>query len=491
MTDYDIDIDSSRERVGGDLGGGLAAPLRRKARRVPAGRARAPAPASPPGRGGGEQALAADALEQYVRSLGAPPVLSRAQTYELARAIEAERQAFLDELYAIPGTAVKLVERWAERRRRGHVTALLSARYRDPNASDAGPEIDRALGRLARLVERREQLASSVRESASAERAALEGRIARAAKRAGVDPEIVHQIHRELCALRGAPRTRAAREQRRRLGLDDAAHRARLERAGDALERMDRVKQTFVLHNLRLVIKQSRRFRNMGVPFVDLIQEGNLGLIRAVEKFDYRRGHKFSTYAVWWIDQALVRVVQNASRTVRVPTHVYDLQVRLRRVREQLRTKLARAPTPEELAEAVGVTAGEVEWAGKAMQSIISTEATLPGTEEFKLEDVLADEDACDPVDEIGRSELRRRLGEKLASLDVRDRKILEARFGLTGEEPATLQVIGDRMGLSRERIRQLATRALARLRERAEADGLTACLDQRLGAVCGEPRLD
>jgi RNA polymerase primary sigma factor len=453
MTDHDIDIDLRQELAGGALDEAPSGQTRARGPGARTARTRPARRASREASGSREGAVEATALDRYLSSLGAPRVLSREETYELARTLEKEREAFLTEIYAIPGTAVKLVDRWTARRRSGHVTALLSARYRDASGKDRGPEIDRALAR--------------------------EERIARASRAAGIAFEVMQEVYKELQALRGAPRSRATREARRRLGLHEPAHRARLERARRALERMDRVKQTFVVHNLRLVMKQAKRFRRMGVPYLDLVQDGNLGLIRAVEKFDYRLGYKFSTYAVWWIDQALVRAVQNASRTVRVPTHVYDLQVRMAGVRERLRTQLARAPSPQELAEAMGVTAEQVEWAARSMQTIVSTQATLPGTEEFSLEDALADEEAADPIQAIQESELGLRLGRRLAALDPREAEIIDARYGLSGGTPLTLQEIGDRVGLSRERIRQIEARALARLREGAEADGLEAALDR------------
>jgi RNA polymerase primary sigma factor len=479
MTDHDIDIDLRQELAGGALDEAPSGQTRARGPGARTARTRPARRASREASGSREGAVEATALDRYLSSLGAPRVLSREETYELARTLEKEREAFLTEIYAIPGTAVKLVDRWTARRRSGHVTALLSARYRDASGKDRGPEIDRALARLERLLAQRERLVDSVGRNADRQRTELEERIARASRAAGIAFEVMQEVYKELQALRGAPRSRATREARRRLGLHEPAHRARLERARRALERMDRVKQTFVVHNLRLVMKQAKRFRRMGVPYLDLVQDGNLGLIRAVEKFDYRLGYKFSTYAVWWIDQALVRAVQNASRTVRVPTHVYDLQVRMAGVRERLRTQLARAPSPQELAEAMGVTAEQVEWAARSMQTIVSTQATLPGTEEFSLEDALADEEAADPIQAIQESELGLRLGRRLAALDPREAEIIDARYGLSGGTPLTLQEIGDRVGLSRERIRQIEARALARLREGAEADGLEAALDR------------
>jgi RNA polymerase primary sigma factor len=226
------------------------------------------------------------------------------------------------------------------------------------------------------------------------------------------------------------------------------------------------------------VVKNAKRYRNMGVPYIDLIQEANLGLIRAVEKFDYRRGFKFSTYAVWWIEQALIRAIQNHSRTVRVPSHIYELQLRYRRIQQRLRQRLGRLPQREEMAAALEVDLPALDRIVTSMKPIVSTQATLPGTDEFTLEDSLYDEDAADPVDSIDRFELGREVESVLAALDPRERKILEWRFGLDGEDPRTLAEIGQSIGLSRERVRQIESRALKRLSEEDQVQRLLASLD-------------
>ena len=182
-------------------------------------------------------------------------------------------------------------------------------------------------------------------------------------------------------------------EIHRELSTTDAA------RADHARKRLEALKATFVAHNLRLVVTQAKRFRNMGVAFLDLIQEGNLGLVRAVEKFDHSRGFKFSTYAVWWIEQALIRAIQNQSRTVRVPSHIYELQIGQRRIERELRQRLGRVPTRDELAAALEI---EPEVLDRVRASAIpnaSLSAPVPGTDGMVFEDLLADEEATDPLE--------------------------------------------------------------------------------------------
>jgi len=464
MTNYDSDSDRARDRAEIEASADCAPnPRSRQGNPKAPRRARAVVLKARPRAELGRPDV--DPVDQYLRSLGAPPVLSKDETTVLAKALERARYELLAEMYAIPGTALKIVELWTQRKRRGHVTAALSAHYRDASGQDHSPGIDRALAGLEGILERRELLLGRTSRAAVNEREVLETKLAKAVEAAEIDFEIILAIYREMLGMRGTLRTRAVRAQRRRLGLTEAAHRRHLERAERALERMDATKQTFVFHNLRLVIKQAKRFRQMGVSYADLIQEGNLGLIRAVEKFDYTLGFRFSTYAVWWIEQALVRAVQNGSRTVRVPTHVYDLEVRARKVRERLRTKLGRAPQPAELAKEMNVSEAEVVRAHHSMQPIKSTHATLPGSEEFTLEDVLADPDCADPIEEIDQLEVSAFLGERMSQLHPRERMIVEAHFGLGDKEPQTLQQIGDQLGLSRERIRQIESHALEQLR--------------------------
>jgi len=413
-------------------------------------------------------------LDHYIASVGSIRVLTREETYALAREMESEEQTLRAAMAEIPGTAAEILDRWHERRRAGLVTAALSHHYRDGTGRDWSRAIDTRLRRLQTVVAERESCLAEARPDAD-RLAALDAKIAEIVLAADIAIAVLLEIRQKFEDLRAAGRGRAVRESRRRLGLDRPASRAALQRATRALERMEDLRSTFASHNLRLVVKQAKRFRNMGVPYLDLIQEGNLGLMRAVEKFDYRRGFKFSTYAVWWIEQALVRAIQNASRTVRVPSHIYELQLRCRRIERELRQRLGRAPGRDELAREMEVTPELLDRVRASALPIASTDAPIPGADDLVLGDMLQDDDLADPVDDVDRKELRHVLDGAIATLDERERAILAARFAPDDSEPVTLEQIGRRMGISRERVRQIERRALERLRELGEVQLLAA----------------
>jgi len=223
-------------------------------------------------------------------------------------------------------------------------------------------------------------------------------------------------------------------------------------------------KDAFLTANLRLVVANARRYANTsGIDFLDLIQEGNLGLIRAVEKFDWRKGFKFSTYATWWIRQAITRAIADKSRTVRIPVHLHDTLAAVRAAQASLKAELGRDPKPAEIAEEAGVTIDKVELA-LSVADTVSLEQPV-GEDGAQLGDFIEDEDAADPVKVTEEMDVANSLRKSIERLPDREGRILALRYGFYDGVPRTLEEIGEEFNLTRERIRQLEKLALCRLR--------------------------
>ncbi len=255
------------------------------------------------------------------------------------------------------------------------------------------------------------------------------------------------------------------RNARRELLQNDRLSEDAKDRLLRNVERGEEARTHLIRANTRLVVSIAKRYLGQGVPFLDLIQEGNLGLIKAVEKFDYRRGHRFSTYATWWIRQAITRALADQGRVIRLPVHLSDRIRKVYQVAQQLEQDWGRQPTPEEIAEELTLPPQKVQWMLKVSQRPLSLEKPVGEEEDSELGSFIPDEDTLTPSDTAYHDLLQERLNEVLTSLTPREARILRLRFGLYDGRSYTLEEVGQKFGLTRERIRQIEHEALDRLR--------------------------
>jgi RNA polymerase primary sigma factor len=281
------------------------------------------------------------------------------------------------------------------------------------------------------------------------------------------EEELVPDLHREIT-------TDSLQLFLKDIGKVDLLTAAQEVELAKRIERGDhRAKQEMVEANLRLVVSIAKRYRNQGLPFLDLIQEGTIGLVRAAEKFDYRKGFKFSTYATWWIRQAVARALADKARTIRMPVHVVEKLNKIARAERKLRAELGREPLSAEIARELELTSDEVEQIRRSAQTPVSLEKPVGDEEESEFGHFITDESAPAPEDEAETAFRKETLAKVLGMLSPRERAVLELRYGLDGKPPRTLDEVGRTFNVTRERIRQIENQSLKKLRALADSQKL------------------
>jgi len=406
-----------------------------------------------------------DNLRVYMREMGLVPLLTRRAEIGLARHIERGQRRVLDALAQSAFVGVE-IRRLGDELRSGQVSPEC---YIDAEDTLSGVKLAPTLRAMARI------------EALSAEIKTIESRLrrlkpgGRAHRRADWERARRHVMVSRV--FRGLRLNAATIGRLTRVVLDDVGEPEITGKILRGMREIERAKSTLIESNLRLVVSIAKKCANRGVHFMDLIQEGNIGLMRAVDKFEYRRGYKFSTYATWWIRQAVSRAITDQSRTIRVPVHMNEVINKVARIQTMLVQEIGREPTAEEIARELEMPVSKVSQVLRIGQTVVSLERPVGGDGDTFLKDFLEDSEGSSPLDSALRDDLRQRTQTALNCLSPREAKIIRMRFGVGGCRPHTLDEVGREFMLTRERIRQIESNALSKLRRNSRSRTLKSLI--------------